>query len=168
MNVTEDGQKTLGYRKDPVIVTVRISPQKRSEAIESIKTFPAIEIFRVAGDVDAVLIVEQDELDHILEMLAGVDGVLETKSLLSIASYQKHSFNKSPSGSVDGAFGGLLGQDARQVLRTPNISAQSLREEEARASRLAHARARRTAHDAHFSNRPRVSVDAQTEVSRNE
>lgn len=84
MNVTEDGLKAVGYRKDPVIVTVRILPQRRSEAVEKIKALPAIETFRVAGDADAVLIVEQDKLDRVLEMLAGIDGVIDTKSLVSM------------------------------------------------------------------------------------
>lgn len=84
VNVTEDGLKAVGYRKDPVIVTVRILPQRRSEAVEKIKALPAIESFRVAGDADAVLIVEQDKLDRVLEMLAGIDGVIDTKSLVSM------------------------------------------------------------------------------------
>ena len=84
VNVTEDGLKILGYRKDPAIVIVRILPQNRAEAIEKIKALPAIEIFRVAGDADAVVIVEQDKLDHVLGMLAGIDGIVDTKSLVSI------------------------------------------------------------------------------------
>jgi len=84
VNVTEDGLKALGYRKDPVIVTVRILPQRRSEAVEKIEELPAIEIFRVAGEADVVLIVEQDKLDRVLQTLAGIDGVTETKSLVSM------------------------------------------------------------------------------------
>ncbi len=84
INVTEEGLRALGYRKDPVIVTVRILPQRRAEAIEKISKLPVIEIFRVAGDVDVVLVVEQDNLDHVLEILSGIDGVVETRSLVSM------------------------------------------------------------------------------------
>jgi hypothetical protein len=35
--------------------------------------------------VDVVLIVEQDRLDPILEALSHIDGVAETRSLVSIA-----------------------------------------------------------------------------------
>jgi len=84
INVTEDGLKALGYRKDPVIITVRVSPQRRSDAFEKIRSLPAIEIFRVAGDADAVLIVEQHTLDQVLEALSDIDGILETKSLVAM------------------------------------------------------------------------------------
>lgn len=84
VNVTEDGLKAAGYRKDPVIVTVSILPQRRSEAIERINRLPAIEIFRVTGDADVVLIVEQDRLDHVLELLSEIEGVIETRSLFSL------------------------------------------------------------------------------------
>jgi len=84
VNVTEDGLRALGHRKDPVIVTVRIMPQKRAEAFEKIKALSVIEMFRVAGDADAIMIVEQDKLDSVLEMLASVDGIIETKSLVSM------------------------------------------------------------------------------------
>lgn len=85
INVTEEGLEAVGYRREPVIVNVRILPQKRSEAIQKINELPATEIFRVTGDVDVVLIVEQERLDHILEALSHIDGVVETKSLVSIA-----------------------------------------------------------------------------------
>lgn len=85
INVTEEGLEAIGYRKEPVIVTVKILPQKRSEAIQKINELPATEIFTVAGDVDVVLIVEQDRLDPILEALSHIDGVAETRLLVAIA-----------------------------------------------------------------------------------
>lgn len=84
VNVTEDGLRAIGYNTNPVIVTVRVSPQKRLEALGKIKSVPAVEIFRVTGDVDAVLVVEQDQLDLVLKTLADIEGVLETRSLVSI------------------------------------------------------------------------------------
>ena len=84
INVTEDGLRALGYRKDPVIITLRVSPQRRSDAFEKMKSLPAIEIFRVAGDADVVLIVEQHMLEQVLETLSEIDGILETKSLVAM------------------------------------------------------------------------------------
>jgi DNA-binding Lrp family transcriptional regulator len=86
VDVTEEGSRAVGYRRDPVIVTAKILPQKRSEAIQKIDQLPTMENFRVTGDADVVLIVEQDKLDHVLEMLSCIDGVVETKSLVSISS----------------------------------------------------------------------------------
>jgi DNA-binding Lrp family transcriptional regulator len=85
IDVTEKGLEALGYRREPVIVNVKLLPQKRSEAVQKISELPATEMFRVAGDVDVVLIVEQERLDPILEALSHIDGVVETKSLVSIA-----------------------------------------------------------------------------------
>jgi DNA-binding Lrp family transcriptional regulator len=86
INVTDDGLKAIGYNSNPVIVMIRVSPQWRTAAFAKIKTLPAIETFRVAGDVDIVLILGQDELDNVLAALARVEGVVETKSLVSIES----------------------------------------------------------------------------------
>ncbi len=86
VNVTEEGSRAVGYQRDPVIITVRVLPQKRSDAIQRIQQLPVVELFRVTGDADVVLIVEQGSLDHILEVLSLIDGVVETKSLVSFAS----------------------------------------------------------------------------------
>jgi len=39
---------------------------------------------RVAGDVDLILMVEQKRLGSILQMLASLDGVRDTKSYITI------------------------------------------------------------------------------------
>lgn len=87
IDVTEEGLKAVGYRTEPVILNVKVLPQERSEAIQRIDKLPATEIFRVTGDADVVLIVEQDRLDQVLEALSHIHGVVETKSLVSIACH---------------------------------------------------------------------------------
>jgi len=84
VNVTESGLRAAGYNTNPVIVTVRLSPQKRLEIFKRISDLPAVEIFRVTGEMDIVLVVEQEKLDEVLGALDQTDGVLETKSLVSI------------------------------------------------------------------------------------
>jgi DNA-binding Lrp family transcriptional regulator len=84
VNVTESGLKAAGYNTNPVIVTVRLSPQKRLEIFKRISDLPAVEMFRVTGEMDIVLVVEQEKLDQVLGTLDQIDGVLETKSLVSI------------------------------------------------------------------------------------
>ena len=88
INVTKEGLEAVGYRTAPAILNVRILPQKTSEAIQKIDELPATEIFRVTGDADVVLIVEQDMLDRILEALSHIDGIVETKSFVSIACHR--------------------------------------------------------------------------------
>jgi DNA-binding Lrp family transcriptional regulator len=94
INVTEEGLKTLGRRREPVIVNVKILPQKRSEAIQKINELPVTEIFRVTGHVDVVLILEQENLDQTLEALSRIDGVVETRSLVSIAAGKNAELRK--------------------------------------------------------------------------
>lgn len=106
VNITEDGLRAAGYRKDPVIVTLRVLPQRRSEAIERISRLPVIEIFRVTGDVDVVLIVEQDRLDHVLELLSEIDGIIETRSLVSLPA--RHENERILGGSPDGGINGAV------------------------------------------------------------
>ena len=84
VNLTNEGEKALGHDTNTVIVEVRVSPQKRPDAIKSIIELPALTIFRVAGDTDLVLMVQRHELDKVLASLSAIDGVLETKSLVSI------------------------------------------------------------------------------------
>jgi len=84
VNLTNEAEMALGHDTNTVIVEVRISPEKRPDAIRSIIDLPAMTILRVAGDSDIVLIVQRHELDKVLASLSAIDGVLETKSLVSI------------------------------------------------------------------------------------
>jgi DNA-binding Lrp family transcriptional regulator len=96
ISLTEEGLRAVGCNITPTIVTIRIAPQKRAEAVEKIKTIPAIQIFRVTGQVDVVLILEQQELNHVLTLISSIDGVLETQCFISIETIHqndvKHRF----------------------------------------------------------------------------
>jgi len=84
ISVTEEGLKALGIYRNPAIVTVRVSPQKRSEAYEKIKVLPAIQILRVTGDVDLVIMSDQGKIDETLKRISKIDGVEETRSYVCI------------------------------------------------------------------------------------
>jgi DNA-binding Lrp family transcriptional regulator len=88
VSLTEEGRRTIGHNLTPTIVTVSIAPQKRSEAVEKIKTLPATQIYRVTGQVDIVLILEQQDLNHVLEVISAIDGVVETQCYVSIETMQ--------------------------------------------------------------------------------
>ncbi|UCE28988.1 MAG: Lrp/AsnC family transcriptional regulator [Candidatus Bathyarchaeota archaeon] len=84
IDVTEEGLGVLGMSVNPALVLVRISPLKREEAYEEISDFPIQRIFRVTGDVDAVLLVEQEKLNETLRKLALLEGIQETRSYVTI------------------------------------------------------------------------------------
>jgi len=84
IDVTEEGLKALGVSVNPAFIFVKVSPLKRGEAYKRIGEFPIQRFFRVAGDMDAVLVVEREKLEETLRKLALVDGVQDTKSYITI------------------------------------------------------------------------------------
>ncbi len=84
IDVTEKGLNLLGISANPAFVFLKISPLKRKEAYEKIFQFPIQRVFRVAGDMDAILVIEREKLDEALKGLAGVDGVLDTRTYMAI------------------------------------------------------------------------------------
>ncbi|MFQ6081487.1 MAG: Lrp/AsnC family transcriptional regulator [Candidatus Bathyarchaeia archaeon] len=84
IDVTEKGLNVLGVSANPVFVFIKVSPLKREEAYQRITDFPVQRAFRVAGDMDAVLMVERERLDKALRYLASVEGIRDTKSYITI------------------------------------------------------------------------------------
>ncbi|KPV64925.1 MAG: putative HTH-type transcriptional regulator [Candidatus Bathyarchaeota archaeon BA1] len=84
IDVTENGLSMLGVSVNPVFVFIKVSPLKRGEVYQKIVNFHVQRVFRVAGDMDAILIVEQGNLNEVLRKLASVDGVQDTKSYIAI------------------------------------------------------------------------------------
>jgi len=84
IDVTEEGLKALGVSVTPAFIFIKVSPLKRGEAYKRILEFPIQRFFRVAGDMDAVLIVEREKLEETLRKLAFIDGVQDTKSYITI------------------------------------------------------------------------------------
>ena len=91
INVTEEGLRATGYRQNPVILTVRVTPQSQREAYEMIKKIHASEIFRVVGDADFVLVIEQRDLDSVLQTLYEIPGIVETKSLVTTENVRQYT-----------------------------------------------------------------------------
>jgi len=84
IDVTEGGLKALGVSVNPAFIFIKVSPLKREQAYRRIMEFPIQRFFRVAGDMDAVLVVEREELEETLRKLAFIDGVQDTKSYITI------------------------------------------------------------------------------------
>ena len=84
IDVTEKGLGTLGISSAPAFIFIKVSPLKRSYAYEKIKELTVQKAFRIAGDVDALVIVEGEKLDEVLRRLSSVDGIQDTKSYIAI------------------------------------------------------------------------------------
>ena len=84
IDVTEKGLGVLGVSVNPAFVFVKVSPLRRVQAYEQIVRFPVERIYRITGDMDAVIQVEREKLDDALKRLASVEGIEDTKSYITI------------------------------------------------------------------------------------
>lgn len=84
VDVTEKGLSALGVSTTPAFILLKVSPVKRIQVYEKIKEIPVSKIFRIAGEVDALLTVERENLDKILKKLYEIEGVQDTRSYVTI------------------------------------------------------------------------------------
>jgi DNA-binding Lrp family transcriptional regulator len=83
IDITEEGLKVLGVSASPAFVFVRVSPIKKNEAYQEMAALTVQRAFKVAGDMDAVLIVDKDKLDDVLRKFASVEGIQSIKSYIA-------------------------------------------------------------------------------------
>jgi DNA-binding Lrp family transcriptional regulator len=84
IDVTEKGLSALGLSVSLAFVLMKISPIKRISVYERIKELPVQRAFRIAGDVDGLLIVEREKLDEVLKKSYSIDGIQDTRSYVTI------------------------------------------------------------------------------------
>lgn len=84
IDVTEKGLNALGVSTTPAFILIKVSPLKRIHVYEKIKEIPVTRAFRIAGDIDALIIVEREHLDEILKKLYSIEGIQDTKSYVTI------------------------------------------------------------------------------------
>jgi DNA-binding Lrp family transcriptional regulator len=65
-------------------VLLKVLPHKRTLAYEKVKELAVQRAFRIAGDVDAILIVDGEKLDEVLKKLSSIEGIQDTKSYVTI------------------------------------------------------------------------------------
>jgi DNA-binding Lrp family transcriptional regulator len=84
IDVTEKGLNMLGIYSTPAFLLIRVSPVKRIHVYERIKELPVQRAFRIAGDFDALLLIERERLDEVLKKLYSIEGILDTRSYVTI------------------------------------------------------------------------------------
>ena len=84
VDVTEKGLSALGVSTTPAFILLKVSPVKRIQVYEKIKEIPVSKIYRIAGEVDALITVERENLDKILKKLYEIEGVKDTRSYVTI------------------------------------------------------------------------------------
>ena len=84
IDVTEKGLSALGVSTTPAFILIKVSPVKRIQVYDQIKEIAVSRAFRIAGEVDALIIVERENLDEILKKLYAIDGIQDTRSYVTI------------------------------------------------------------------------------------
>ena len=86
IDVTEKGLNALGFSSTPAFIFIKVSPRKRGEVYGKVREIALQRAFRVAGDVDAILVVDRDKLNEVLRRLSEIEGVKDTRSYVAIES----------------------------------------------------------------------------------
>jgi len=84
IDVTEKGLNALGVSTTPAFILIKVSPVKRIQVYDKIRELAVSRAFRIAGEVDALIIVERENLDEILKKLYAIDGIQDTRSYVTI------------------------------------------------------------------------------------
>lgn len=84
IDVTDKGLDALGISSTPAFILLKISPIKRIHVCEQIQQLAISRAFRIAGNVDALLMVERENLDDVLKKLYSIDGIEGTRSYVTI------------------------------------------------------------------------------------
>ncbi len=84
IDVTDKGLNALGVSTTPAFILIKVSPIKRIQVYSKIKEIAVSKAFRIAGEVDALIIIERENLDEILKKLYAIDGIQDTRSYVTI------------------------------------------------------------------------------------
>ncbi len=84
IDVTEKGLSALGVSTTPAFILLKVSPIKRIHVYEQLRELAVSRAFRIAGEVDALIIVERENLDELLKKLYSIDGIEDTRSYVTI------------------------------------------------------------------------------------
>jgi len=84
IDVTEKGLNAIGVSTTPAFILIKVSPMKRIHVYDKIRELAVSRAFRIAGEVDALIIVERENLDEILKKLYAIEGIQDTRSYVTI------------------------------------------------------------------------------------
>jgi len=83
IDVTEEGLGLLGGSANVSFVFIRFYPSKREEAYQKMANLPVRRIYRVAGDMDALLILDRERLQEVLRKLNAMDEIQDAKTYIT-------------------------------------------------------------------------------------
>jgi DNA-binding Lrp family transcriptional regulator len=84
IDVTDKGLKALGVSTTPAFILIKVSPTKRIQVYDKIREIAVTRAFRIAGEVDGLIIIDRENLDEILKKLYAINGIQDTRSYVTI------------------------------------------------------------------------------------
>jgi len=84
IDVTEKALDALGLKSASAFVAIKVEPRTRPQAYEEIVKLPISRAYRVTGDIDLLVEVNQALLDVFLRKVSKISGVRETRTYIVI------------------------------------------------------------------------------------
>ncbi|RLE63065.1 MAG: AsnC family transcriptional regulator [Thermoprotei archaeon] len=84
IDLTDRALEALGIRTAEAFVAIKIEPRARGQAYTRIKTLPVERVYRVTGDIDLLVVINQALLDDFLKQISKIDGVKDTTTYVVI------------------------------------------------------------------------------------
>jgi DNA-binding Lrp family transcriptional regulator len=91
VDLTENAIKFLEKDDGKSYIFIKIKPNLRKEAFQKLKNIEYTKIFRVTGEVDAIVSVNESKLDSTLNEINRIPGVEETSAHIVIQSFDNNS-----------------------------------------------------------------------------
>ena len=84
IDITETGLRTLKINSSPAFIFLKVPPFRRIQVYQKINKLEIRDAFRVVGDFDALLIVDREKLNEVLNKLNFIEGINDTRSYVII------------------------------------------------------------------------------------
>ena len=84
IDLTDKALEALGVRTAEAFVAVKIEPRARNQAYSRIKMLPVERVYRVTGDIDLLVVINQALLDDFLKQVSKIEGVKDTTTYVVI------------------------------------------------------------------------------------
>ncbi|RLF11291.1 MAG: AsnC family transcriptional regulator [Thermoprotei archaeon] len=89
IELTTKALEFLGVERANSFIFVKIEPRLREQVYEKILKMPIEQVYRVTGEVDLVLVLEQNLLASVLRELSKMEGVIHTSSHIVIETIKE-------------------------------------------------------------------------------
>ncbi len=88
IDLTEGAVNFLESYSGKSYIFIKIKPNYRKEVFEHLKKIESVKIFRVTGEVDVIVSVDESKLDRTLNEINSIEGIEDTSAHIVIQSFE--------------------------------------------------------------------------------